>query len=156
MCQKIIRVRPKDIVLNYGLAPEAGKLTYYMMNSDKINSFSAEEVKEYVKLGYQVIGTKSLSVVTINQILRKYGKVHFLSIDVEGLDFAILKSLDYENFAPICICVETCEHGGLKRDDFEELNTFLGDKGYMVYADTMLNTIYVNKKRYIETRKRIC
>lgn len=153
-CKKIKRIRKRDTVLNCGVASEEGRLTYYMMNSDKINSFSEEEVTEYQKLGYTLVGKKELPVTTVNKILDKFGEVHFISIDVEGLDFNILKSIDFEKHNPICICIETCEHCGTKRKDFMELNDFLKRKGYMIYADTMLNTIYVKEKEFMISRKR--
>lgn len=154
LCKKLERYRKRDIVLNCGVAGEHGKLTYYMMESDKINSFSKDEMEEYVKLGHKLLGEKEIEVFAINEIFEKYGSVDFLSIDVEGLDFEILKSLNYRKYAPTVICVETQEYGGGKRDDFEEINQFLFGNGYMIYADTMLNTIYVNSEEFEKSRKR--
>ena len=64
-------------------------------------------------------------------------------MDVEGIDFDILKALDFDSFAPDCICIETAEYYGGKRPDFDELNRFMSQKGYMIYGDTFINTIYV-------------
>lgn len=154
LCKKLKKYRKKDIVLNCGVAAEHGKLTYYMMDSDKINSFSKEEIEEYIKLGHELLGQQDIEVFTINEILEKHGRVDFLSIDVEGLDFEILKALNYKDYGPIVICVETQEYGGGKRNDFDEINQFLFGKGYMIYADTMLNTIYVSREMFERSRKR--
>lgn len=154
LCKRLRKYRKNDIVLNCGIADQHGYLKYYMMESDKINSFSKEEVEEYIKLGHKLIGEKEIEVFTINEILEKYGKVDFLSLDVEGLDFEILKTLNYTKFSPSVICVETQEYGGDKREDFETINNFLFDNGYMIYADTMLNTIYVKRNIFEGTRRR--
>lgn len=154
LCKKIQSVKKRDKLLNCGVSDSKGTLTYYMMDSDKINSFSKEEVDEYVKLGHKIIDTMRLPVVSINDILEEHGKVDFISIDVEGLDFIILKSLDYSKYAPLCICIETAEYGGTKRSDFQTINNFLKEKGYIIYADTMLNTIYVKENEYINSRRR--
>ncbi|MEI7488092.1 MAG: FkbM family methyltransferase, partial [Chryseobacterium sp.] len=74
----------------------------------------------------------------------------FLSLDVEGVDMEILESVDFEKNAPIVICVETVSFSdssnGVK--DFK-IADFLGQKGYMVYADTFINTIFVKKEKWI-------
>ena len=70
-----------------------------------------------------------------------------LSIDIEGLDLAVLKSLDYEKYPLPVICVETCTYSENHiRPKDPTIADFLSGKGYEVYADTYINTIFVNKK----------
>lgn len=151
MCKKLKKVRSGDTVVNCGVAEKKGKLTYYFMDKDVLNTFSKEEAERYVKFGRRIIEKKEIQVVTINDIMEKYGKVDFLSIDVEGKEFDILKALDFTRFAPLAICAETQEFYGTKRENFKEINEFLEQKGYMIFADTMLNTIYVDKKAYMDS-----
>lgn len=159
LCKRIKRYRKKDVIYNCGIVDNSifdggrGKLTYYKMDAHTLNSFSIEDVKEYERFGHKLVATEDISVITINEIFKKNGKVDFLSIDIEGLDFQILKSLDYEKYAPLCMCVETREYNGIKRSDFNEINLFLKNKGYMIYADTSLNTIYVKEKEFLENLK---
>ena len=67
-----------------------------------------------------------------------------LSLDVEGLDEQILKSINYKNYSPKVICVETISFStkgrGVKNDGMIQ---FLKENGYMVYADTNINTLFV-------------
>lgn len=149
LCNKLKKVRRKDIVLNCGVAEKHGMLTYYIMNSHTLNTFYKEEAEFYEKQGRRILEEKQVEVITINEIFEKYGNVDFLSIDAEGMDFEIIKSIDFERYLPLVICLETQVYRGMKRDDFGEINNFLAKKGYMVYGDTMLNTIYVNRKAYI-------
>ena len=153
LCRKLERVRRRDTVLNCGVAKKRGKLTYYEMDSHTLNTFSREEAERAKKFGNKIVGKREIDVITINDIIEKYGKVDFLSVDVEGKDFEIIKSLDFTRFAPIAICMETQEYYGTKRADFGEINAFLAQKGYMIYADTMLNTIYVAQGAYMEQKK---
>src|SRR2546425_13292114 len=85
----------------------------------------------------------------VNTILEKYFKnkaPDIVSIDVEGLDLEILKSMDFEKYQPKIICVETLQY-----DDQQNgyKNTYLIDfmltKKYAVYADTRVNTIFCRK-----------
>lgn len=149
VCERLKKVRKGDKILNCGVAGQKGKLTYYLMDDDTLNTFSMEEAEKYVKYGSKMVGQKEIEVITINEIMKKYGKVDFLSIDVEGKDFEILKTLDFEKFSPLVICMETNEYCGTKREDFGEIKEFLERKGFMIYADTMINTIYVEKMAYL-------
>ena len=67
-----------------------------------------------------------------------------LSIDVEGLDLEILKSLDFSRYKPTAICIETLSYNELRQEyKTRDVADFLKEKGYSVYADTRINTIFV-------------
>ena len=74
-----------------------------------------------------------------------------LFLDAEGVDELIIKSIDYENNFPIIICAETISYSkgnnGVKN---KELITFLESKGYFMYADTYINSIFVKKDIWIK------
>lgn len=59
----------------------------------------------------------------------------------------ILEQIDYENNYPKVNCVETVEFTndgtGAKNT---KLISFLESKGYFIYADTYINTIFVKRK----------
>ena len=74
----------------------------------------------------------------------------FLSLDVEGLDFDILSSIDYDANYHKVICVETIEYtpdgtGGKNNDIIQ----FLLSKNYFVFADTFINTIFVHNNFWL-------
>ena len=129
LCSKLKKYRKRDAILNVGIADSEGYLTYFEMDTSTLNGFS-----------------KEIKVITIGQVLEKYGMFDYISIDTEGLDFEILKMIDYENYAPYAVCIETQEFGcRRKRDDFSEINEFMKSKNYYIYMDTGLNTIYAKK-----------
>jgi FkbM family methyltransferase len=68
----------------------------------------------------------------------------FLSLDVEGMDFQILQQIPFECTKPKVICVETISYSttGHGAKD-ENIARFLTNNGYLVYADTNVNTIFV-------------
>ena len=70
----------------------------------------------------------------------------FLSIDIEGLDLDVLKSLDYEKYSIPVICAETCTFSEthIKPKD-KSIEDFMLTKGYFLYADTYVNSIFVNE-----------
>lgn len=143
------RQRPRDINLNVGISDKKEELDFFLMEDNTLSTFSKSEAEAMVKNGHRILETKKVELVNIGYILEKYCNnifPDFLSIDVEGLDFAILKSIDYSRSRPKVICVEAAEHSpigaGARRDD---LIDFLCSKGFYEYANTNLNAIMVDK-----------
>ncbi len=73
-----------------------------------------------------------------------------LSIDIEGLDYEVLKSLNYDKYPIPIICAETCTYS---ETHIKPKNKLIAElmlsKGYMIYADTYVNTIFVNEFFYL-------
>lgn len=90
-----------------------------------------------------------LNLFTIEEIIIKYSQgrfPEFLSLDVEGLDEEILRSIDYSKTKPLVICVETITFGPKKSQvKLHSIEDFLTTQGYFKYADTYINSIFVDK-----------
>lgn len=148
-----LKARKRDINLNIGVSDLQGEIDFYIMSAPTLNTFSKNEADKYTNEGYYVESIKKVEVDTINNVITNYCKGNFpdfLSLDVEGLDFEILKSIDYDKSVPTVMCVETIsfsETGNGVKD--KQIINFLESKGYMVYADTYINTIFVKKDRWI-------
>jgi hypothetical protein len=95
-------------------------------------------------------------LVNINRIIEENFKElpDFLSIDIEGLDLPVLKTLDFQRFPIPVICAETCQYSEnhIKPKD-KSIENFLVTKGYFAYADTYLNTFFVNEKWFYSQGK---
>jgi len=151
--QRIQDERNLDINLNIGMADIVSEMDFYFMSTSTLNTFSKSEADKYADLGHPIISVRKIKVDTLPNIIHKYcnGRFpDFLSLDVEGMDEIILKSINYDKNSPIVICVETIsfsENGnGIKNRTIIE---FLESKGYLVYADTYINTIFVKKDKWI-------
>lgn len=146
--------RPRDINLNIGINDKdytaVENNDFYIISERSLNTFSSEEAREIeANTPYNIESIKKIETHDINSIFTRYfqhSKLDLLSIDTEGLDFLILKALNFDKFAPKILCVETLTFSasgmGEKRG---ELIDFIISKGYFVYADTFINTIFVNK-----------
>lgn len=151
--KSLIKERKDDINLNIGISSKKGKLDFYIMQAKTLNTFSHEEALEYErKHGYKIKETKKIEVNTLKFVIENYfnNKVpDFISIDVEGMDFEIIKEIDYNN-PPKIICVETISFSETGRGKKNyELIEFVKDKGYINYADTNINTIFVLKDFWV-------
>jgi FkbM family methyltransferase len=144
------KLRKRDVNLNVGVGGKMDTLEFYCLSASALNTFSREEAERMcAKYGYQITRVIPVSVRTLGDIISKEAKGRFpdfLSLDVEGLDDLILSQIDYESNSPKVICVETIsfeEDGtGVKND---EMIMFLKQKGYLMYADTYINSIFVQE-----------
>ncbi len=142
--------RPRDINLNVGIARDKGELDFYVMSSRTLNTFSAVDAHAAVSEGKtRIEKVIKVPVVSVNEVLSNNftdRSLDFLSLDVEGLDLMILESFDFSRWRPKVICVETItyseHHKGRK---IPEIDQVLSGNGYFMYADTYINTIYVDR-----------
>lgn len=150
--EKFKKFRKGDINLNIGIGEEPGVSEFYVMNAPTLNTFSKEQVETYKSEGnYHIKEVKKIKVDTVQNILTKYnGGVFpdFMSLDAEGIDELVLKSIDYNN-KPAVICVETLSFSstgkGVKNN---EIIAFLQTHGYFLYADTFINSIFVSSDKW--------
>lgn len=149
-CAELQKARPGDKCLNMGVAwGEERAADLFVMTAGTLNTFSPEEVEHYSTpaaiQGYGIQKVEKIvkvPLIPINEVFEKHvgHAPAFLSIDTEGMDFPILKTINFQKFSPRIICVET--QGGHLGNDQGEIISFMKSNGYRVFADTGLNTIF--------------
>lgn len=149
---RFLAKRPGDTNLNIGIGPEPGAFELFIMSTRTLNTLSESEARQYESHGYRIEKRHRVEVQTIDDIIDRHfrGAPDFLSVDVEGLDHEILASLDLVRHRPKLICVETIVFSttgkGEKRTEIDDL--LLG-RGYMRFADTYINTLYVDEQSWV-------
>ena len=142
--------RPKDILLNFGLGPEASLVTYFSFNVATLNTFSAEDAEKTIGEGYSLRDKTEISIITPQQCSNSYFSNQypdFLSLDTEGHELNILKSFGEHLFKIKVVCAETISFSNTGQGQKNtELIDFMLKNGYMVFADTYINTIFVLEK----------
>jgi FkbM family methyltransferase len=141
--------RKRDVNLNVGIGVNKGKMLFHVFEDDTLSTFSENEAQKLKAFGHKCIKERSIEIISINELLHLYnsGKApDFLTIDAEGYDFQILNSLDFEKFSPAVICIEIVEYSpngnGKKK---QEIINLLNQEGYVEYANTYINGIFVNR-----------
>jgi len=119
------RKRRRDVVLGVGVANHPGELDFFVMSASSLNTFSEEEARHSETLGHRIEKCIKIPVITVNEALKQCNPIpDFVSIDVEGLDEAVVSGIDFGRFRPAAFCVETLtysEHGqGQKRNSIFE------------------------------------
>ena len=146
---KLKAERPEDTILNIGIGPVNTTADYYRLTEPGWNTFDKAEAEQAVRNSGGKESIKEvvkMPLVNVNDVLAQHfgGKTpDYFSIDVEGLDLAILKSLDWARHRPKILCVETLSVGTTQ--ELPETGKFLTEKGYVVRGSTFVNTIFVDK-----------
>ncbi len=148
--QAFIRHRPQDINLNIGIAQQSGELMFYRMNTSTLNTFSSSEARRLAaEEGIPILATQPVPVSTLAQVLAQYwhgGCPELLSLDVEGMDEVILQSMQPLPVRPVVLCLETLQYRGDGSGQKQQrLIDLVVAMGYQVYADTFVNTIFVQQ-----------
>ncbi len=153
LIKKFYSQRPKDINLNIGIGPEKSNMELFIMSNKTLNTLSKKEANKYVKEGFEIITTENIEVLTIDEVLKTYNNDIFpdlLTLDAEGFDLEILKTIKFKKSFPKVICVETIsfsvERKGIKNC---EIIDFLTSNGYFLYADTYINSIFIKEEIWI-------
>jgi FkbM family methyltransferase len=138
--------RPTDINIEAPVSRSQETLTFYMFDEPALNGFSNELSEQRSSKGqtYKIIKTIDLETVTLSEILTKHlpkGQlIDFMSIDVEGLDYDVLLSNDWNRFRPKIILVEILNRS--LEDLFNhEITKLLSSEGYVITSKTM-NTVF--------------
>jgi len=142
--------RKNDVNLNIGISNENGYADFYLISSPTLNTFSKEEAENYKTQGdYSITNVIKIPISTFKKIIDEQNNEKypdFLNIDAEGVDELIVTSLDYTQNYPIVICLETMSFStsGSGVKNLEMIN-FITNKGYIEYASTYINTIFVKE-----------
>jgi FkbM family methyltransferase len=145
LCQE----RPRDICLHagIGLGAEAAA-DFYVLSAPTLNTFSKEQAERYVAAGHRLVRVEQMPLLSVNAVLSAHfpRPPEFVSIDVEGLDEGVLRSLDFGAHRPDVLSIETVTYSDDRRQSKkrEPIMALMAEKGYLVYADTFINTIFVN------------
>ena len=142
--------RPRDVSLNMGVGVStATEVPFYIMSSTTLSSFSKEAAERLASGGTEKIEKViSVPLITLDEIIRAYMPYgpHFVSLDVEGVDLAILQSVDFSRYRPQVFCIETLTYTEDKTEEkIAPTIEFMLSQGYFSYADTYVNTIFVDK-----------
>lgn len=146
-------VRPGDKLLGVGIGPtKQSEADYYIIGGSEdgqLNTFSRDEANELVTRSrghYTIEKVIKIPLLNINDVMQQQWNAapNVLSVDTEGFDLPILRSLDFKRFRPDVIVAETQELGG--RIPNVEILEFMVQQGYQVRGGSFVNTVFVDRR----------
>ncbi|MFA5403431.1 MAG: FkbM family methyltransferase [Ignavibacteria bacterium] len=150
--KKFNKIRSKDINLEIPISSKKQKLTYYAFNEPALNSFNKElSYSRNGKDGYKIIFEKEIETYTLFEILDKHVPsdikiIDFMSIDVETLDFDVLKSNNWDKYKPQIVLIEDLNFK-INNLESSEIYNFLKQYNYDFFAKTV-NTHFFKKNDF--------
>ncbi|MBI5858607.1 MAG: FkbM family methyltransferase [Sphingobacteriales bacterium] len=158
--KKLRRKRKRDTCINAGIAfNEKKEADYYLFEKKAhgFSTFSKEDAEFWQYTGNEKVGKFKVEKIlktplfNINEIIKNnfFSYPNLVSLDVEGLDLQILNTLDFSKYQPEVLCIETLVY---QQNNLESKNNeiikFLESKGYFIYADTYINSIFCRRDVY--------
>ncbi len=144
------KARPRDQVINAAISGRtSGKGRFFIMAEQTLNTLSQAEAERLEREEQcQISATIEIDILPVAKLIAQSfpdQTLDFLSIDLEGIDEEIIGAIDFNFARPKVICIETLSYsrigGQTKKPKAAEI--LLG-QDYMTYADTYINTIFVD------------
>jgi FkbM family methyltransferase len=159
LIDKIKSVRKGDTVLNVGVGiKDEEEVCFYVFDEPSLNTLDKTEADFRVSQGtYKIDKVEKIKLLNINTIISQHFPTYpdLLSIDIEGMDLAVLQTLDFNKFPIPVICVETCTYSESHiRPKDQGIIDFMLTKNYFIYADTYINTIFVNNDWFYSGKRK--
>jgi FkbM family methyltransferase len=140
--RKFCLSRTRDINLNIGVGPLKGKLPFYQVVGDStLSSFNREIASKMAAAFGLAVEETTMDVLRLMDVFEhhvKDNKVDFMSVDAEGLDFAILQSNDWERFRPALVIVEI-------DNQYQEIVAYMNCCNYLLIYNNYHNAIFLDK-----------
>lgn len=144
------KIRARDINIEKPISSKKQVLTYYIFNEPALNSFSKELSESRNGLNdYKIEFTKDIETETLEGVLDKNlpknQAIDFLSVDVEGLDYDVIKSINFNKHRPRVILVEIL--GSSLSDILQDtIYIFLSGENYEIYAKAVNTVIFKSRE----------
>jgi FkbM family methyltransferase len=140
-------LRPNDINLEIPISDKSEVLTFYEFDEPALNSFSLPLSQQRLnQTNYKIVSEIQLQTQTLAEVLDKYlpsqQKIDLLSIDVEGLDYQVLISNNWDKYKPRVVLIEDLDLRSLKNIATSKVCFFLESKGYTLSAKTMRTLVF--------------
>lgn len=113
------------------------ELKYYDIEGlDTRNTFSKDIAEHYMKAGFAV-KTNTVKLITLEKLIEEYGeKINYINIDIEGLEYDILKNF---NFSKYQIEIFNIEKGDAR------VKTLMLLHNYELVSEILSNWIFIKK-----------
>ena len=138
------RERPRDVNLERGVAATTAHRDFFVFNEPALNTFDAARARSLERPPYFIKEVCKVRCEPLAAILREHsiGAIDLLTIDAEGFDYEILRTLDWAASRPRVVLTEQFSRdlGALLAS---EMHGFMHSRGYRIVAKTFNSVFYV-------------
>jgi FkbM family methyltransferase len=140
--------RPRDLVENclIGLQSEgASTEIFFEFSPSELSTTDIDRASRLIEDGYSLVSQYRVPIRRISDFTGAVtpSEPFFMSLDIEGLDYSVLKDIDWQNFLPRVICVENPEWN----EPRNRITQVLSNQGYELVSSHMISAIYLQVKK---------
>ena len=141
-------IRPGDVNICTALSNKKGKANLYYLGDFSVHNTIYKNnlnlLKGHFSINKKDIKIKKTKTERLDNILKKYRffKIDFMSVDIEGEEIKVLRSLDLKKFNIRYICIEIFDHNKKSIENNLKVIRHLRKNGYMLKDKTPINYIF--------------
>ncbi len=145
-------LRSKDININAAISNKKQTTNFFFKGeTSPLNTLDVNQInflKSRFKINKIDLIKKKIKTKKINDILKKYKyyNIDFMSIDVEGLEYQIVKSLNFQKYKVKVFCLEILKHNKESKKNGKNLIRLLKKNNYVFAGKTKVNYFFKNEK----------
>jgi FkbM family methyltransferase len=142
---KMIRMaRPDEVVEQVAIGNETGNLLFYEFNDTGLSTADPIIAKDHINAGHQATVTE-IPVISLDSIFEKYIEtaIHWLKIDVEGMEKSVLQSWKFSICRPWILIIESTKPLS-QEENQEEWESLVLEKCYSFAYFDGLNRFYIH------------
>ena len=145
--EELIAARPHDINLAVAAGDSIGTVTFYDIPGSELSTGNAELARRHQYSGLPSV-ERQVPLDTLDNIFETHGVsvVHFLKIDVEGMEAAVLRGLSLRTVRPWIILIEATV-ARTQIPNHQEWDPLLTSRGYRFVHFDGLNRFYVAEEK---------
>ena len=146
--------RPKDINLCTAIDDKKTEFKFYFdhpfspvntLDKQSYENFKNSYYRQWKKKSFEGDVVKIVKSKTVDEILeisKPFSKIDFLNIDIEGMDFTVLKQLVPKKINPKLISIETHSTENTKLRDCDLIYDFLKNSNYVILDRAGQSTLF--------------
>lgn len=146
--ERFRQVRRRDIALCAAVSDEEREMVFHEFDFDLVSTLSEEVLPEY-RGKWSERSQRKVKTQTLNALLDAYlpdgADIGLLSIDVEGHDLQVLRSIDLDRYRPKLILVEVPRFDLLAAAEHAVVR-HLASCGYGLIAYDSLNAYFIDSR----------
>ena len=141
--QRLVADRPHDINLQVAVSDGPGKVHLFEVVDTGLSTTDPDFAKQYALAGYQICES-DVDCLTLDNICKsqRVDEVHFLKIDCEGCEAAVLRGFPLDRLRPWVILLEATAPNS-QQPVYMEWEPLLTTSGYHFVYEDGLNRFYV-------------
>lgn len=140
--------RPEDINLEIAISPVPAVISFSCFDKPVLNGFLTEDIVNiHVARGARLLKQIPIQAYDINSVLTEHvagREIDLLSIDVEGMDYAILSTLS-NSIRPRLIITEALGATDVRSILEMPITTLMEGRGYTLFSRLHFSCIYARR-----------